>query len=74
MKRKSEARVNGKSKKRAISDDKAHENFRKGLFDTTVLKNYTDSYAASQPYVSFVPLQAHFSLFSSDISTPSSRT
>lgn len=73
MKRKSEARANGKSKKRAISDDDAHENFRKGLFDTTVLKNYTDSYAASQPYVTFVRFQAHFKLISLDISTPSSR-
>jgi hypothetical protein len=51
MKRKSEAHANGKSKKRAISDDEAHDNFRKGLFDTAALKDYTDSYAASQPYV-----------------------
>ena len=70
MKRKSEARVNGKSKKRAISDDEAHKNFRKGLFDTTVLKDYTDSYTASQPYVNFMRLQARSSLFSPDISTP----
>jgi hypothetical protein len=70
MKRKSEAPVNGKSKKRAISDDEAHKNFRKGLFDTTALKNYTDSYAASQPYVNSMPFQARFSLFSPDTSMP----
>ena len=51
MKRKNEAPVNGKSKKRAISDDEAHANFRSGLFDGKVLAGYTDFYAASKPYV-----------------------
>ncbi|KAF2109474.1 Oxoglutarate and iron-dependent oxygenase degradation C-term-domain-containing protein [Lophiotrema nucula] len=50
MKRKHDAPVNGKSKKRAISDDEAHQNFRDGLFDSKVLQDYTDYYAASQPY------------------------
>ncbi|KAF2707722.1 hypothetical protein K504DRAFT_383158 [Pleomassaria siparia CBS 279.74] len=50
MKRKSETRLNGKSKKRAISDDEAHDNFRNGLFDTEVLQDYTNAYASSQPY------------------------
>ena len=54
MKRKSEAHANGKSKKRAISDDEARDNFRRGLFDSKVLQDYTDAYAASQPYVAFV--------------------
>jgi hypothetical protein len=51
MKRKNNAPPNGKSKKRAISDGEAHGNFRNGLFDPSVLAGYTDSYAASQPYV-----------------------
>lgn len=49
MKRKSEAPGNGKAKKRAISDEEAHQNFRKGLFDSGVLEDYTNYYAASQP-------------------------
>lgn len=49
MKRKSEAPANGKAKKRAISDDEAHANFRAGLFDTEVLEDYTSYYATSQP-------------------------
>ena len=53
MKRKNEAPLNGgKSKKRAVSDDEAHGNFRKGLFDSSVLADYTSYYASSQPYVS----------------------
>jgi hypothetical protein len=51
MKRKNEASGNRKSKKRAISDDEAQDNFRKGLFDSNVLQEYTDFYASSQPYV-----------------------
>lgn len=50
MKRKNETPANGKSKKRAISDDEAHRNFRKGLFNSDVLTHYTDYYATSQPY------------------------
>ncbi|KAF2730209.1 hypothetical protein EJ04DRAFT_445566 [Polyplosphaeria fusca] len=50
MKRKSETPANGKAKKRAISDDEAHQNFRGGLFNAKVLQAYTDYYAASQPY------------------------
>ncbi|KAH7123695.1 Oxoglutarate and iron-dependent oxygenase degradation C-term-domain-containing protein [Dendryphion nanum] len=50
MKRKNETPANGKSKKRAISDDEAHGNFRKGLFDSAVLGDYTSYYATSQPY------------------------
>ncbi|CAO2656927.1 Nn.00g057300.m01.CDS01 [Neocucurbitaria sp. VM-36] len=50
-KRKNEAPANGKAtKKRAISDDEAHKNFRKGLFDSKVLDGYTNYYAESQPY------------------------
>lgn len=51
MKRKNEAPANGNSKKRAISDDEAHKNFRDGLFDSKVLADYTSYYATSQPYV-----------------------
>ena len=51
MKRKSTAAPNGKSKKRAISDDEAHGNFRGGLFDSSVLADYTSYYAKSKPYV-----------------------
>ncbi|KAK7178877.1 hypothetical protein DPSP01_004859 [Paraphaeosphaeria sporulosa] len=50
MKRKNTAPPNGKSKKRAISDDEAHGNFRRGLFDSSVLADYTSYYASSQPY------------------------
>ncbi|KAF2009824.1 hypothetical protein BU24DRAFT_427843 [Aaosphaeria arxii CBS 175.79] len=50
VKRKNDAPTNGSSKKRAISDDEAHENFRTGLFASEVLKSYTDYYAESQPY------------------------
>lgn len=41
--------ANGKSKKRALSDDEARSNFRKGLFDTKVLGDYQNQYAESQP-------------------------
>jgi hypothetical protein len=52
-KRKNQAPPNGQvKKKRAISDDEAHKNFRSGLFDSKVLAGYTDYYAASQPYAS----------------------
>jgi prolyl 3-hydroxylase /prolyl 3,4-dihydroxylase len=54
MKRKNEAPVRRKakkSKKRAIPDDEAQQNFRKGLFDSSVLDDYTKSYASSKPYV-----------------------
>jgi hypothetical protein len=52
MKRKNDAPPNGTaSKKRAISDHEAHDNFRDGLFDAKVLAGYTSYYAASQPYV-----------------------
>jgi hypothetical protein len=50
-KRKNQAPANGKSKKRAISDDEAHKNFDKGLFDSKRLAGYTNYYAESQPYV-----------------------
>lgn len=50
MKRKNDAPANGKSKKRAISDDEAQRNFRKGLFDSKVLKDYSQQYAKSEPY------------------------
>jgi hypothetical protein len=50
-KRKNQAPSNGQvKKKRAISDDEAHKNFRSGLFDSKVLAGYTDYYAKSQPY------------------------
>jgi hypothetical protein len=51
VKRKNRAPSNGQvKKKRAISDDEAHKNFRSGLFDSKVLAGYTDYYAQSQPY------------------------
>ncbi|KAF2874772.1 Oxoglutarate and iron-dependent oxygenase degradation C-term-domain-containing protein [Massariosphaeria phaeospora] len=50
MKRKNQSAANGKAKKRAISDDEAHQNFREGLFGGKVLKGYSDYYATSQPY------------------------
>ena len=49
MKRKSDTPANGKSKKRAVSDQEAHSHFRDGLFDGTVLDAYTQAYATSQP-------------------------
>ena len=50
-KRKNQASANGQAKKkRAISDDEAHKNFRSGLFDSKVLEGYTNYYAESQPY------------------------
>lgn len=49
-KRKNESSRNGQvKKKRAISDEDAHNNFRAGLFDGEVLKGYTECYATSQP-------------------------
>jgi Rps23 Pro-64 3,4-dihydroxylase Tpa1-like proline 4-hydroxylase len=39
-----------KAKKRAISDDEAHNNFDAGLFDSKRRAGYADYYAASQPY------------------------
>jgi prolyl 3-hydroxylase /prolyl 3,4-dihydroxylase len=49
-KRKNRAPLNEQvKKKRAISDDDAHKNFRKGLFDSKVLQGYTSYYAESQP-------------------------
>lgn len=50
MKRKNDAAANGSSKKRAISDQDAHNNFRKGLFNTDVLQDYRANYAKSEPY------------------------
>lgn len=41
--------VNGASKRRAISDDEAHQRFRDGLFHDNVLERYTKEYAASHP-------------------------
>ncbi|KAH7076452.1 Oxoglutarate and iron-dependent oxygenase degradation C-term-domain-containing protein [Paraphoma chrysanthemicola] len=50
-KRKNHAPANGQvKKKRAISDDEAHKNFRSGLFEGKVLEGYTSYYAESQPY------------------------
>jgi hypothetical protein len=54
-KRKNQSPVNGQAKKkRAISDDEAHKNFRDGLFDSKVLEGYTSYYAESQPYVPII--------------------
>jgi hypothetical protein len=50
-KRKNQSPANGKSKKRAISDEEAHKNFDEGLFESKRLAGYTNYYAASQPYV-----------------------
>ncbi|KAF1912496.1 Oxoglutarate and iron-dependent oxygenase degradation C-term-domain-containing protein [Ampelomyces quisqualis] len=50
-KRKNRAPANSQpKKKRAISDEDAHKNFRNGLFDGKVLEGYTNYYAESQPY------------------------
>jgi hypothetical protein len=50
VKRKNGTSANGQAKKkRAISDDDAHRNFRNGLFDSKVLEGYTKYYAESQP-------------------------
>ncbi|KAL6159562.1 putative component of NuA3 histone acetyltransferase complex [Exserohilum turcicum] len=50
-KRKNEAPASRLAKKkRAIPDDEAHRNFRHGLFDASVLAEYTNAYAQSQPY------------------------
>ena len=54
-KRKNQSPANGKSKKRAISDDEAHKNFDEGLFDSKRLAGYTKYYAESQPYV-YLPI------------------
>lgn len=55
MKRKIEdsAHSNGApaSKKRALSDVEAKQNFRDGLFDNTILKTYQTEYSISEPYV-----------------------
>lgn len=37
------------SKKRALSKKDAQADFRKGLFDSSVLSDYTQQYANSQP-------------------------
>lgn len=50
-KRKNQMPANGKSKKRAISDDEAHKHFDSTLFDSKRLAHYTKYYAESQPYV-----------------------
>ncbi|KAF2146478.1 uncharacterized protein K452DRAFT_219110 [Aplosporella prunicola CBS 121167] len=50
VKRKADAVLNGKSKKRALPDEEARSNFRKGLFDDKVLDQYRNAYAESQPY------------------------
>jgi hypothetical protein len=56
-KRKNRAPANEQvKKKRAISDDDAHKNFRNGLFDSKVLQGYTSYYAESQPYDSTITL------------------
>ena len=63
MKRKNDAPANGRSKKRAISDDEAQRNFRKGLFDPKVLKDYSQQYEKSEPYAgdySFIRLNRIF--------------
>jgi hypothetical protein len=50
-KRKNQASANSQAKKkRAISDDEAHKNFRSGLFESKILEGYTNFYAESQPY------------------------
>ena len=57
-KRKNGNAINGQAKKkRAISDNDAHKNFRNGLFDSKVQEGYTKYYAESQPYVRVFPSQ-----------------
>ena len=48
-KRKNQSPANGKSKKRAISDEEAHKNFDAGLFESERRDGYTKYYAGSQP-------------------------
>jgi hypothetical protein len=60
-KRKNRAPASGQvKKKRAISDDDAHKNFRSGLFDSKVLQGYTSYYAESQPYDPNVALVSRY--------------
>jgi hypothetical protein len=50
MKRKNEDKAsNGSSKKRALSENEVQQSFRRGLFDDSVLSDYTKEYAHSQP-------------------------
>jgi hypothetical protein len=56
-KRKNRAPANDQpKKKRAISDEDAHKNFRSGLFESKVLEGYTKYYAESQPYATHLPV------------------
>jgi hypothetical protein len=58
-KRKNQAQANGQAKKkRAISEDEAHKNFRNGLFEGKVRDDYTDYYAKSQPYDTILAFDA----------------
>ncbi|EHK17430.1 uncharacterized protein TRIVIDRAFT_173105 [Trichoderma virens Gv29-8] len=55
MKRKAESHASGKKAgtkkpKTTISPEDAKKRFRKGLFDDSVLKSYTNEYAESSPY------------------------
>lgn len=53
MKRKNEAQgsndANGREAKRAAVDQDVELHFRPGLFDDSTLREYTTSYAASEP-------------------------
>ncbi|RFU73884.1 hypothetical protein TARUN_8365 [Trichoderma arundinaceum] len=55
MKRKAEShasgkKANSKKPKTSISAEDAKKRFRKGLFDDSILKSYTNEYAESSPY------------------------
>lgn len=52
MKRKADVEVstNGKTSKRARSDEEVKKDFRKDLFDSAVLEHHRSEYANSAPY------------------------
>lgn len=68
MKRKTDGRdsLGGKdqpeSKKRALSSEEAAARFRDGLFEPSVLKDYTEQYAQSAPYVAHSTLGLAFNI------------
>jgi len=50
-KRKNDSPANGTAKRRLLSEQEARDSFRDGLFKDTILQDYTQQYAKSEPYV-----------------------
>jgi len=50
-KRKNDSPANGTAKRRLLSEQEARDSFRDGLFKDEILKDYTQQYAKSEPYV-----------------------